>query len=166
MLKCGLKSAPVAMIIIYLAYIAENVYYAVVFNVMFLETALSIIEGGRSFKEFAIKIGLIVFGKVAVDLFSYIAFHPVRERFEIKCEAYINDMIFRKAQQVELGCYENPDFFDNYNRATWVVEKGGFKRIIEGSAWTIGSVVSIIFLVIYLISIDPFLLFFVIAGQI
>ena len=158
MLKCGFKSAPVAMIIIYLAYIAENVYYAVVFNVMFLETALSIIEGGRSFKEFAIKIGLIVFGKIAVDLFSYIAFHPVREKFEIKCEGYINNLIFTKAQQVELGCYENPDFFDNYNRATWVVEKQGFKRIIEGSAWTLGSVVSIVFLAIYLYNIDPWLL--------
>ena len=32
MLKCSFKSAPVATILIYLAYIAENVYYAVVFN--------------------------------------------------------------------------------------------------------------------------------------
>ncbi len=158
MLKCGFKSAPVAMILIYLAYIAENVYYAVVFNVMFLETALSIIEGGGTFSEFAIKIALIIFGKLAVDLFAYICFHPVREKFEIKCEGYINDMIFQKAQQVELGCYENPEFFDNYNRATWVVEKGGFKRIIEGSAWTLGSVVSIIFLAVYLYNLDPWLL--------
>ncbi len=161
MLKCGLKSAPLSMIIIYLAYIAENVYYAVVFNVMFLETALSIIEGKGTFREFAIKIGLIIFGKVAVDLFSYIAFHPVREKFEIKCESYINNLIFKKAQQVELGCYENPDFFDNYNRATWVVERHGFKRIIEGSAWTLGSVVSIIVLGIYLYNLDPWLLLIV-----
>ena len=158
MLKCGFKSAPISMILIYLAYIAENVYYAVVFNVMFLETALSIIEGGGTFREFAIKIALIIFGKIAVDLFAYICFHPVREKFEIKCEGYINNMIFEKSQQVELGCYENPDFFDNYNRATWVVEKGGFKRIIEGSAWTLGSVVSIIFLAIYLFNLDPWLL--------
>lgn len=163
MLKCGFKSAPIAMIVIYLAYIAENVYYAVVFNVMFLETALSIIEGGRSFKEFAIKIGLIIFGKIAVDLFSYVAFHPVREKFEIKCEGYINNLIFQKSQQVELGCYENPDFFDNYNRATWVVEKQGFKRIIEGSAWTLGSVVSIIFLAIYLYNLDPWLLLIILC---
>lgn len=163
MLGCGLKSAPVAMIIIYLAYIAENVYYAVVFNVMFLETALSIIEGGGTFREFAIKIALIIFGKIAVDLFSYIAFHPVREKFEIKCEGYINNLIFQKAQQVELGCYENPDFFDNYNRATWVVEKQGFKRIIEGSAWTLGSVVSIIFLAIYLFRLDPWLLIIIVC---
>lgn len=158
MLKCGLKSAPVSMILIYLAYIAENVYYAVVFNVMFLETALSIIEGGGTFREFAIKIALIIAGKLAVDLFSYICFHPVREKFEIKCEGYINNLIFQKAQKVELGCYENPDFFDNYNRATWVVEKGGFKRIIEGSAWTLGSVISIILLAVYLFNLDPWLL--------
>lgn len=161
MLKCAWKSAPLSLLIIYFSYIAENVYYSVVVSVMFLQTALSIIEGNGTFKEFAIKMCIIVFGKVFVDLLAYIDMYTVRTKFEIKCEGYINSLIFKKAQQVELGCYENPDFFDNYNRATWVVEKGGFKRIIEGSAWTIGSVVSIIFLVIYLISIDPFLLFFI-----
>ena len=163
MLKCAWKSAPLSLIIIYLAYIAENVYYSVVIGIMFLQTALSIIEGNGTFKEFAIKMCIIVFGKVFIDLLAYIDMYTIRTKFEIKCESYINSLIFKKSQEVELGCYENPDFFDNYNRATWVVEKGGFKRIIEGSAWTIGSVVSIIFLVIYLISIDPFLLFFIIC---
>ena len=163
MLKCAWKSAPLSLIIIYLAYILENVYYSVVISVMFLQTALSIIEGNGTFKEFAVKMCIIVFGKIFVDLFAYIDMYTVRTKFEIKCESYINSLIFKKAQEVELGCYENPDFFDNYNRATWVVEKGGFKRIIEGSAWTIGSVVSIVFLVAYLISIDPFLLFFIVC---
>lgn len=163
MLKCSFKSAPIATILIYLAYIAENVYYAVVFNVMFLQTALSIIEGNGTFKEFVIKIGLIVFGKLAVDLFGYIVFHPVREKYEIKYEGYINRLIFEKAQQVELACYETPEFFDNYNRATWVIEKGAYKRIIEGSAWTLGSIVSIIFLVMYLYELDPLLLVIVIC---
>lgn len=161
MLKCAWKSAPLSLLIIYFSYIVENVYYSVVVSVMFLQTALSIIEGNGTFKEFAIKMCIIVFGKVFVDLLAYIDMYTVRTKFEIKCESYINSLIFKKAQEVELGCYENPEFFDNYNRATWVVEKGGFKRIIEGSAWTIGSVVSIIFLVAYLVSIDPFLLFFI-----
>lgn len=163
MLKCAWKSAPLSLIIIYLAYILENVYYSFVIGIMFLQTALSIIEGNGTFKEFAIKMCIIVFGKVFVDLLAYIDMYTVRTKFEIKCESYINSLIFKKAQEVELGCYENPDFFDNYNRATWVVEKGGFKRIIEGSAWTIGSVVSLVLLIFYLISIDPFLLFFIIC---
>ncbi len=163
MLKCAWKSAPLSLLIIYTAYIAENVYYSVVISVMFLQTALTIIEGNGTFKEFAIKMCIIVFGKVFVDLLAYIDMYTVRTKFEIKCESYINSLIFKKAQEVELGCYENPEFFDNYNRATWVVEKGGFKRIIEGSAWTIGSVVSIVFLVMYLVSIDPFLLFFILC---
>lgn len=163
MLKCAWKSAPLSLLIIYISYIAENVYYSVVISVMFLQTALSIIEGNGTFKEFAIKMCIIVFGKVFIDLLAYIDMYTVRIKFEIKCESYINSLIFKKAQEVELGCYENPDFFDNYNRATWVVEKGGFKRIIEGSAWTIGSIVSIVFLVMYLVSIDPFLLFFILC---
>ncbi|MBQ4627398.1 MAG: ABC transporter ATP-binding protein [Clostridia bacterium] len=163
MLKCAWKSSPLSLLIIYFAYIVENVYYSVVISVMFLQTALSIIEGNGTFKEFAIRMCIIVFGKIFVDLLAYIDIYTIRTKFEIKCESYINSLIFKKAQEVELGCYENPDFFDNYNRATWVVEKGGFKRIIEGSAWTIGSAVSIVFLVLYLISIDPFLLLFIVC---
>lgn len=163
MLRCALKSAPLSLFIIYFAYIAENVYYAVVVNVMFLETALSIIEGNGTFREFAVRMCIIVLGKLLVDLLGYINVYTVRIKFEIKCESYINSLIFKKAQEVELGCYENPEFFDNYNRATWVIEKSGFKRIIEGSAWTLGSVVSLVLLISYLISIDPFLIIFLLC---
>ncbi len=163
MLGCALKCAPMSLFIIYFSYIAENVYYAVVINVMFLETALSLIENNGSFQEFAIRMGIIVLGKLLVDLIGYIDVYTVRIKFEIKCESYINSLIFKKAQEVELGCYENPEFFDKYNRATWVVDQGGFKRIIEGSAWTLGSVVSIVFLVSYLVSIDPWLLIFILC---
>lgn len=163
MLKCALKSAPISLFIIYFSYVAENVYYAVVVNVMFLETALSLIEGNGTFSEFAIRMCIIVAGKLLVDLLGYVNVYTVRIKFEIKCESYINSLIFKKAQEVELGCYENPDFFDKYNRATWVIEKSGFKRIIEGSAWTMGSVISLILLVVYLISIDPWLLVFLIC---
>lgn len=163
MLKSAFKCAPLSLLIIYFSYIAENVYYAVVINVMFLETALSVIEGNGTFQEFVIRIGIIVLGKILVDLIGYIDVYTVRIKFEIKCESYLNSLIFKKAQQVELGCYENPEFFDKYNRATWVIDRGGFKRIIEGSAWTLGSVVSLVLLVSYLISIDPVLIVFVLC---
>ncbi len=163
MLGCAFKCAPISLFIIYFSYIAENVYYAVVINVMFLETALSVIEGNGTFQEFVIRILIIVFGKLFVDLLGYIDVYTIRIKFEIKCESYINSLIFKKAQEVELACYENPEFFDDYNRATWVVDRGGFKRIIEGSAWTLGSLLSLIFLVVYLVSIDPILIVFILC---
>ncbi|MBE6752162.1 MAG: ABC transporter ATP-binding protein [Ruminococcaceae bacterium] len=163
MLGCAFKSAPLSLFIIYFSYITENVYYSVVINVMFLETALSVIEGNGTFAEFVIRICIIIFGKLFVDLLGYIDVYTIRVKFEIKCESYINSLIFKKAQEVELGCYENPEFFDDYNRATWVVDRGGFKRIIEGSAWTLGSLISLIFLVIYLMSIDPILIVFILC---
>ena len=163
MLGCAFKSAPISLFIIYFSYVLENVYYSVVINVMFLETALSIIEGNGTFTEFTIRMCIIIFGKLLVDLLGYIDVYTIRIKFEIKCESYINSLIFKKAQEVELACYENPEFFDDYNRATWVVDRGGFKRIIEGSAWTLGSLVSLILLVFYLISIDPILILFILC---
>ena len=83
MLGCALKCAPLSLFIIYLAYISENVYYAVVINVMFLETALSLIENNGSFQEFAIRMGIIIIGKLLVDLLGYIDVYTVRIKFEI-----------------------------------------------------------------------------------
>lgn len=162
-LGCGMKSAPLAMLSLYISNIAENVFYSLVLSVFFLKTALSVIEGNGSFREFAIKIVLMVCGKVVIDMMGYFTNFYSKIRFEIKCESYINEMIFKKAQQVELGCYENPEFFDKYNRATWVVEKGGFKRLVQGTSWVIGSLISLIVMVVYLMSIDPFMIVFIIC---
>lgn len=162
-LKCGMKSAPFYMLSIYISNIIENVYYSLVFSVFFLKTALSVIEGNGTFRELAVKIVLMVLGKVIIDMMGYFTNFYSRVRFEIKCESYINEMIFKKAQQVELGCYENPEFFDKYNRATWVVEKHGFKRIVGGTSWVIGSLISLIVMVTYLMSIDPVMIIFIIC---
>lgn len=162
-LGCGMKSAPFYMLSLYFSNIAENVYYSLVFSVFFLKTALSVIEGNGTFEELSIKIVLMVLGKVVIDMMGYFTNFYAKIRFEIKCESYINEMIFKKAQQVELACYENPDFFDKYNRATWVVEKGGFKRIVAGTSWVIGSLISLIVMVTYLMSIDPVMIIFIIC---
>ena len=162
-LGCGMKSAPFHMLSLYISNIAENVYYSLVFSVFFLKTALSIIEGQGTFKELVFKIVLMVLGKIVIDMLGYFTNFYSRIQFEIKCESYINQLIFKKAQQVELDCYENPEFFNRYNRATWVVEKGGFKRIVNGTSWVIGSLISLAVMVTYLVSIDPVMIFFVIC---
>lgn len=162
-LGCGLKSAPFYMLSLFISNIVENVYYSLVFSVFFLKTALSVIEGNGTFSELAVKIVLMVIGKIIIDMSGYFTNFYCRIRFEIKCESYINEMIFRKAQKVELACYENPEFFDKYNRATWVVEKGGFKRIVMGTSWVIGSLISLIVMVTYLVSIDPVMIIFVVC---
>ena len=58
MLGCAFKCAPLSVILIYIEYILENVYYSVVINVTFLETALSIVEGNGTFREFVIRMSL------------------------------------------------------------------------------------------------------------
>lgn len=57
----------------------------------------------------------------AVTLIVYIALQwfwhvvlPIKER---KITALIEKMLYRKSSQVELACYENPDFYDKYVKA-------------------------------------------------
>ncbi len=163
MMKCGFKSAPFYLIFIYAANILYNVYYSLFFAVYFLKTALAVIENNGSFGEFAFKLVLMVGGKILVDMISYFSDFYVRIRFEIKCEEYINNLIFKQAQRVELGCYENPEFFDKYTMATRVIQDGGYKRIIEGTSWIIGSFISLVAIGFYLASIDILMLVFIVC---
>lgn len=36
----------------------------------------------------------------------------------------LNDRIFEKALSVDVACYENPEFYDKYQRATMVTTNG------------------------------------------
>ena len=41
----------------------------------------------------------------------------------------LNDRIFEKALSVDVACYENPEFYDKYQRATMVTTNSFFELI-------------------------------------
>lgn len=163
MLRLAFRCSPMYILSLYVAYVLSNVYESVVMGVIFLKTALSIIEDGLDFKVFAQTVILIVAGKIMIDLLDKFLDFYGNTNFAIRFEQAVNNLLFKKAQEVELACYEDPDFFDKYTRATWVIEKYANVNIVCGSAWVFGSAVSMIALVIYLVSVDPVMLFFVVS---
>lgn len=81
---------------------------------------------------------------------------PIQQR---KVGAYIEKMLFRKAAQVELACYENPKFYDKYVRAM----DEAYERMIKVMRTLdnlIARVVALTANTLLLFTIDPWLILF------
>lgn len=128
-------------------------------NVIFLEKMINIVTLGGTFREFMmILLAFCGFGVLAhfLDCFGdFIAGAENKKVYRL-----LNERIFRKACQVDLECYENPGFYDNYKRATDVINN----EFSAEFAWCTGHLVSSLItgasLVAYICSVDPKILVF------
>ena len=75
---------------------------------------------------------------------------------------FINNMIFEKAQSLDISCYEDPSFYDKYQRATLVATSGYFDIITYDFVSMLSGIISLICVLFTVSSINPeYLLFLV-----
>lgn len=88
---------------------------------------------------------------------------------DLRVKAYIRETIFAKAKSVDISCFENPEFYDNYVKALDEADNRAFE-ILDQISSIIGSGVYIILAGVVLFSISKivlaFLLIPVIVGSI
>ncbi len=130
-------------------------------SVLFLKMLLSVIEGGYSFSYY-IKILLIFFAvglaqKAISNISDYK--HLVGQKIVFK---KLNGMIFEKACRVDINCYENPEFYDKYQRATEILTSGYFFAFAMCLAQVIASFISLIAIMTTVAAIDPAYLIFLV----
>ena len=109
-----------------------------------------------SIMRFVIIIGII--SAIVYVLLSWFwnVISPVEQR---KVGAYIEKMLFRKSAQVELACYENPEFYDKYVKAMDEAYDRIIKvmRTLDNLIW---RVIALCANSILLFVIDPWLILF------
>ena len=128
-------------------------------NVIFLEKMINTVTEGGTFRQFMlILLAFCGFGLLAhfLDCFGdFIASAESKKVYRM-----LNEQIFRKACQVDIECYENPKFYDNYKRATDVINN----ELSAEFSWTTGkfisSAITAVGLVSYICSVDPIILIF------
>lgn len=150
------KSMVISQIIAQCAYTVFTLFFQ---SVLFLKVLLNIIEGGCTFNYF-VKV-----------LLAFLAVGLVNEVISIVCDYNLNvaqkkifkglnNMIFKKASQVDISCYEDPAFYDSYQRATEILTGGYFLAFGFDLAYVIASVISFCLVVGVVASIDPIYLLF------
>lgn len=123
-------------------------------DVLFLKLLLDLITSGGTFKEYVLLVLMLVASElIATGINCYSDYYG-----SIKWKTFyknLNDRIFQKAVSVDMACFENPEFYDKYKRATEIISDDHiamfswqFSNIIAGS-------LTGVFLISYVISIDP-----------
>lgn len=128
-------------------------------NVVFLDKMLGVITDGGTFETFMKTLILFcVVGVFAQFLDCFGDFLSTSENKKVY--KLLNEKIFMKAASADVECYENPEFYDNYKRATDVVNND----MTLGFSWCLSNMVAFIVvggsLASYICSVDPKILFF------
>lgn len=111
--KICYKAAPSYMI----CYIIEAIRNEIVVFLEFtlaLNFVLECAEFGRPFKTAAIFLGSLLAFVMLGLLFNAYVFQKLQQKSEPKIKQSIKQMMFDKAKKIDLECYDNPEFYNDY----------------------------------------------------
>ena len=100
--------------------VADRVFALYVQNILFLKVLLGIIDAKGSFEEYAKTLVLFLVLSVLLKGVNWYSSY-MRQVAAKNVLKQINNKIFRKAVSLDIACYEDPEFYDKYQRATEVL---------------------------------------------
>ena len=123
-------------------HIVDQFVYTLFINffqtVLFLRVLLNIIEGNADFSYYLKTLLLFFIIGIVYEFLSVFSDYKslVGEKKMFKA---LNNMIFEKAAQVDISCYEDPAFYDKYQRAIEIVQNSYFFSFAISLAQIIGN---------------------------
>lgn len=107
-------------------------------SVLFLKVLLSVVEGVGDFTYY-VKMLMIFFAVgVLSEVIQVVTDYKGLVGHKIIFKS-LNNMIFEKATKVDISCYEDPEFYDKYQRATEILTGGLFSAFSYTFATLIGG---------------------------
>lgn len=160
--KICYKAAPSYMI----CYIIEAVRNEIVVFLEFtlaLNFVLECAEFGRPFKTAAVfLISLLAFVMLGL-LFNAYLFQKLQQKAQPKIKQVIKQMMFDKAKEIDLECYDNPEFYNDYVLSVSEIDNqiGRIYTLITNFCT---GIVSIVLSGAFFIGSDPFSFIFIAAS--
>ena len=136
----------------------DNVFELYVKNILFLKVLLTIVEGG-SWRDYIYSLagffGITVFCKVVMWYCVY-----QRSVSTKRILKGLNNLVFEKALSLDVGCYESPEFYDKYQRATLIMTRGYFDLLCNDVAQIFSGTFAFICVITTVTIINPAYLLF------
>ena len=158
-IKICFKADKSLMLSAILAQTSFSIFSLFIQGVLFLKVLLNLIEGNASF-EYFVRMLLVFLGVALVNEVIIIICDYLQNVGMKKVTKGLNDLIFEKAANVDVSCYEDPEFYDKYQRATEIITHSYFFMFCMDISNLIGSVISFILVIGIVSSIDPAYLIF------
>lgn len=156
------KCAPLMLISQVLTMIAYWFFTGFVQEILFLKVLLDIVESGGSFKKFAFAVAMFavagILAKGTDCFFDYVLSRQTKVFYK-----NLNRKVFKKAVEVDMACFENPEFYDKYQRATEIISDNHYSDFSYYFAMLISGSLTGVFLIVYVISIDARILFILLS---
>lgn len=156
------KCAPFMLVSRVLTMVAYWFFTGFVQEILFLKILLDIVESGGSFRKFAFAVAMFavagVLAKGTDCFFDYVVSKQSKVFYK-----NLNRRIFKKAVKVDMACFENPEFYDKYQRATEIISDNHYDDLSYYFAMLISGTLTGVFLIAYVISIDARILFILLS---
>ena len=128
-------------------------------NILFLKTLLTVIDSKGDFSQYLkyllMFLAVSVLCKALSWYGSYLNYSAVKVILK-----KLNNLIFKKALSLDVANYEDPKFYDKYQRATDITDRGYFHSLCISVAAVFGTLLSLILVIITVIQINPLYLLF------
>ncbi len=123
-------------------------------EILFLRIILKTIESGGEFKEFAKAVIIFCLASIIATALNCFFDYHIGKLGKIFYKN-LNDTVFKKAITLDMACFDNTDFYNKYQRATEIFSGGHYDEFAYYSASIIAGGITGIFILLYVISIDP-----------
>ena len=140
MLKLVFKYSPTYLFVV----LANNIIYSLIgiaISVYLVKQVFNALENSQSFTSILSLVGIMAFLQIINQILFAITNSRVIPIQKLKLHSKLQTDLFSKANSMDLACYDNPDFYDNFiltlneidNRANNVVKEFGqlLSRIIS-----------------------------------
>ena len=128
-------------------------------TVLFLKILLNIIDGNSDFTYY-VKTLLLFF--VVGIIYQFLSVFSDYKSLvgDKKIFKALNNRIFEKASKVDISCYEDPVFYDKYQRATEILTSGYFSAFAYALSFILGNLIAFLSVIGLVASINPAYLMF------
>ena len=137
----------------------DGIFKMFVQNILFLKMLLGIIDRKGSFEEYLQNLLLFLGVSVLLKAVNWSS-NYMRQAATKNVLKGLNNLVFRKAISLDVSCYEDPAFYDKYQRATNVLAWSYFDAICSSISVIIGNSIALLFVIGTVTAIDPTYLVF------
>jgi len=144
---------------------ADMIFSVFLQNILFLKVLLGIIDSKGDFSEFTENLILFLILSVIVKGINWTA-NYIRQVSTKKVLKGLNNKVFTKAIMLDVSCYEDPEFYDKYQRATQILAWGLFVSVCDNIGSIFAGIISLILVIGTVTSIDPSYILFLLPVSI
>lgn len=128
-------------------------------NILFLKTLLSVIDGKGGFRLYMEYLLIFLAVSLISNTLSWYGNYVMNCSVKVVLKK-LNNLVFKKAYTLDVACYEDPKFYDKYQRASDIMERGYFAVLCSEAAALFGVVTAMILVVLTVVQINPLYLLF------